>query len=80
MTFLCMFRELMWTLHEQLTNAGDTLYICIPRLSAEWTTGVIRHFTSLATEKLSAEQEKRKPDRRFVYPCYDQPFQCLLVL
>ena len=39
-----------------LSNAGDTL--CIPSVDAECTKGVIHHFPSLATEKLSVEQAK----------------------
>ena len=61
------------------TNAGDTL--CIPRLIAEWTTGVIQHLPSVAMEKLSVEQAKLETCREVCLPVMLQTtFQCLRVL
>ena len=67
-----------WSRLSTELNAGDTL--CIPRLSGECTTGVIKHLKSLATEKSSVEQAKAVNLTGYLFARARSTFQCLLVL
>ena len=62
----------------KFSNARDTL--CIPRLSAACTAGVIQHVPSVATEKWSVEQAKRETWWEVCLPVLRSTSKCLLVL